>query len=70
MIFEGEYLNGVKWNGKGKVYSEYNGKLIFEGEYLNGKRIRKEYDDISVSTDIDSVIQEDRLSNKKICKNM
>ena len=27
-------------------------------------------DDISVSTDIDSVIQEDGLSNKKICKNM
>ena len=34
MIFEGEYLNGMK-NGKGK---EYEGKLIFEGEYLNGMR--------------------------------
>ena len=54
MKFEGEYLNGKKWNGKGYgingniIYElkdgkgfvkEYNGnKLIFEGEYLNGKR--------------------------------
>ena len=34
-MFEGEYLNGERWNGK-----EYNGygKLIFEGDYLNQKR--------------------------------
>ena len=36
-MFEGEYLNGKKWNGKGKEYY-YDGKLIFEGEYLNGER--------------------------------
>ena len=36
MIFEGEYLNGLR-NGKGKEY-DYNGKIVFEGEYLNGKR--------------------------------
>ena len=52
--FEGEYLNGEKWNGNGYnnnniIYSlkdgkglikEYNwyGKLKFEGEYLNGER--------------------------------
>ena len=52
--FEGEYLNGLKWNGKGyynnniiyelkngKGYVKgYNndGKLKFEGEYLNGQR--------------------------------
>ena len=35
-MFEGEYLNGKRWNGKGKEY--YNNKLIFEGEYLNGER--------------------------------
>ena len=36
LIFEGEYLNGKKWNGKGK---EFEGKiLIFEGEYLYGRR--------------------------------
>jgi len=36
-VFEGEYLNGERWNGKGK---EYNSKyeLVFEGEYLNGIR--------------------------------
>ena len=35
LIFEGEYLNGVK-NGRGKEYEV--GSLIFEGEFLNGKR--------------------------------
>ena len=38
LIFEGEYLNGKKWNGKGKEYK--NDKLIFEGEYLKRKRER------------------------------
>ena len=37
LIFEGKYLNGKKWNGKGKEY-DYDGKLEFEGEYLKGKR--------------------------------
>ena len=36
MIFEGEYLNGLR-NGKGKSYED-NGRLEFEGEYLNGKK--------------------------------
>ena len=36
IIFEGEYLNGKRWKGKGKEYK--NGIMIFEGEYLNGKR--------------------------------
>ena len=30
VIFEGEYLNGLRW--KGKEYND-NGELIFEGEY-------------------------------------
>ena len=42
-IFEGEFLNGKEWNGKGKEYEYYkynNGKynLIYEGEFKNGKR--------------------------------
>ena len=42
LIFEGEYLNGLR-NGKGKeygfCYNDYNeNDLIFEGEYLNGFR--------------------------------
>ena len=40
LLFEGEYLNGKRWNGKGKEYSCI--RLIFEGEYLNGKRKGKE----------------------------
>ena len=45
LIFEGEYLNGLR-NGKGKEYY-HNGKLKFEGEYLNGERNGKgkEYND-------------------------
>ena len=40
LIFEGEYLNDIKW--KGKEYNE-NEKLIFEGEYkaVNLKEERK-----------------------------
>ena len=37
LIFEGVYLNGKRWNGKGKEHGLV-GLLIFEGEYLNGKR--------------------------------
>ena len=33
LVFEGEYLHGMK-NGKGKEYD--SGEIIFEGEYLNG----------------------------------
>ena len=36
LIFEGQYLNGLK-NGKCKEYNHENGKLLFEGEYLNGE---------------------------------
>ena len=37
LIYEWDYLVGIKWKGKGKEYYD-NGKLKFEGEYLNGKR--------------------------------
>ena len=37
LIFEGEYLNGKRWNIKGKKYNS-KGELIFEVEYLNGKK--------------------------------
>ena len=40
LFFEGEYLNGKRWIGKGKEYKKYydNSKIIFKGEYLNGER--------------------------------
>ena len=38
-IFEGEYLNGQKWNGIIKGYRE--NKLVLSAEYLNGKIIKK-----------------------------
>ncbi len=40
LIFEGEYLNGKKWNGKGKEYyldGDLSSHLKFEGEYINGE---------------------------------
>ena len=38
--FEGEYLNGELWNGKGK--EKYAGEIIYNGEYENGKRKGKD----------------------------
>jgi len=35
IIFEGEYLNGKRWNGNGKEFK--HGKLICEVEYSEGK---------------------------------
>ena len=45
LIFEGEYLNGKRWNGKIKHYGR-NNKLEFEGDLINGERNGKgkEYD--------------------------
>ena len=37
LIFEGEYLNGKRWNGKGKEFSF--GQLVFEGQYANGIKV-------------------------------
>ena len=37
LLFEGEYLNGLR-NGKGKEY-DYYGCIIFDGEYLNGEKL-------------------------------
>ena len=42
LIFEGDYLNGQRWNGKGKEY-HLNGRLYFEGEYLNGQKQKYDY---------------------------
>ena len=36
-LFEGEYLDGKKWNGKAKEY-DHLGQLEFEVEYLKGER--------------------------------
>ena len=37
-IYEGEYLNGIKWNGKERQYFNESGYILYEGEYLNGQR--------------------------------
>ena len=34
--FEGEYLDGKRWNGKGKEYEFC--KLVFDGEYIKGEK--------------------------------
>ena len=34
--FEGEFLNGEYWKGKGKVFF-MNCYLVYEGEYMNGE---------------------------------
>ena len=37
--FEGEYLNGYRWNGKEKRY-DLDGKLEREVVYLNGEKLQ------------------------------
>ena len=44
LSFEGEYLKGKRWNGKGKEYDN-TGNLIFEKIYLNGNINNKEKDE-------------------------
>ena len=44
-MFEGEFFNDKRWNGKVKIYNVYEHDFVeFEGEYINGKEIGKEYD--------------------------
>ena len=48
MIFEGEYINGKRWKGKGKEYHYGflgNLEIKFEGEYKNREKagIGKEF---------------------------
>ena len=47
-IFNGEYLNGKKWNSKlCQIFKLYNhtSKIITKSEYINGKEIRYKYKD-------------------------
>ena len=43
-VFEGEYLNGKRWNGKGKEFG-FGYVLKFEGEYKKGNKVGKIYYD-------------------------
>ena len=38
LIFEGEFFNDKRWNGKGKFYDDLYKCFTFEGEYLNGEK--------------------------------
>ena len=40
LLFEGEYLNGEKWNGKGKEIGFFSRKNT-QVEYINGLKIKK-----------------------------
>ena len=40
LMFEGEYKNGEKWNGKIKEYDDYYDRLIIEVEYANDSSIK------------------------------
>ena len=66
LIFQGEYLNGIKFIGtcfnhngkkifvinkrKGKEYY-HNGKLKFEGEYIDGQRFNGKFYDINCNVE-------------------
>ena len=38
LVFEGEYLNGKRWNGKAEGYDKWSGNKIFEIDYMQGKK--------------------------------
>ena len=38
VIFEGQFLNGERWEGIGKEFNLINDNIEFEGEYKRGKR--------------------------------
>ena len=42
LIFEGEFLNDKRWNGKGKEYDD-DGNLEFDGKYLKGIKCQNKY---------------------------
>ena len=44
ILFEGEYLNGKRWNGILKEYFNSPHQIKFFGHYCEGKKIGKEYD--------------------------
>ena len=57
-VFSGEYKDGKRINGKGKIYN-HNGKLIFEGDYINGKRngkVIEYYEDTEGNEDSESTL--------------
>ena len=62
--FEGEYKDGKRINGKGKIYNN-KGNLIFDGDYINGKRngtVIEYYEDIeeneeNINTDSNLLIK-------------
>ena len=37
ILFEGEYLKGKRWRGKGEEYDDFE-RLIYSGEYIDGKK--------------------------------
>ena len=39
LIFDGEYLNGRRWNGIFMTY-KYDGTILNEEEYKNGEKIK------------------------------
>ena len=64
LIFDGEYLNGKRWNGKGIEYDEYYNEILYKGEYLNGKRCNGE--GIEYDEHYKKIFEGQYLNGKKI----
>ena len=64
--FEGEFLNGKKWNGKGIEYDKEN-KKVFESKYLNGEIVEKieKKEKEEKESDANLVIEKDDIKDKK-----
>ncbi len=74
--FQGEYLNGKRWNGKGREYknihvgpgcTDFANILVFEGEYINGKKKGKGeiYDYKSKKYELKEINEENEINNEE-----
>ena len=64
LIFDGEYINGKKWNGiSRKINSNYDGYKITEIEYRNGKK-----NGTIIKCNKDKLIYEGKYRKEKIKK--
>ena len=68
IIFEGEYKNDKRWNGKGKecnYIKDQNKKIIIEREYINGKKRKKE---MHIDNNGKMILEIDYIPGEKIGK--
>ena len=68
LLFEGEFLNGERWNGNGVECYDNGG--YFEGEYLNGKHWNgegKEYNENGILIYFGKYLEGKKVDESLLC---